>query len=586
MLAYKPIVPISYDIILTLTSLGVAVGVSSLGFIVALRNQRSAGPLGGAVIGLGVALMHYIGMSALELPGHIHWSLPLVHGSILAGMLFASAAVSVAKSSKSDLRLLASVALLTLAIVTLHFIGMGAVQIVPDPTRGFAPLSVAPGSLAIILTCLAGAILGVSLVAAFADRAGLTQLQIVNHALDSMSQGLVMFDANKRVILWNRRYEEIYSLKGNLRVGMTLTELMKARHTAGTLLEDPLEYARKAEAAASKGQEVKHVFCLPNGRIVTGSNSPRLDGGWVSTHEDVTDREAFEQQRAAVEQEKSRREQIDSAIRSFRESASSLLLQVNESLDSMRATANKLLESSSNTSQQVTSGSKTFEETSVNISTVATAAQQLSSSIAAVSSQLAQTTEIAAVATSEAKTTDGEIAALGSGAERIGQVVSLIKTIAAQTNLLALNATIEAARAGEAGRGFSVVAMEVKSLAVETARAAEDIARLVKEAQDTTKIAIGTIQRISSRMQEIDASASTAAKAVANQSDATDEISQNISAAAEGASMVSGVLGDVSSATVEAQKSAEIVLHASLAVETKVMDLKGQVEEFLNRVAA
>ena len=62
------------------------------------------------------------------------------------------------------------------------------------------------------------------------------------------------------------------------------------------------------------------------------------------------------------------------------------------------------------------------------------------------------------------------------GAQKIGDVVKLIRNIAGQTNLLALNATIEAARAGEAGRGFAVVASEVKSLAVQTAKATEEIA--------------------------------------------------------------------------------------------------------------
>ena len=64
---------------------------------------------------------------------------------------------------------------------------------------------------------------------------------------------------------------------------------------------------------------------------------------------------------------------------------------------------------------------------------------------------------------------------LSQTAQRIGEVVQLIQTIASQTNLLALNATIEAARAGDAGKGFAVVASEVKSLANQTAKATEEI---------------------------------------------------------------------------------------------------------------
>jgi methyl-accepting chemotaxis protein len=84
---------------------------------------------------------------------------------------------------------------------------------------------------------------------------------------------------------------------------------------------------------------------------------------------------------------------------------------------------------------------------------------------------------------SVSQSTDAEIAALSQAAQKIGDVVELIRDVAAQTNLLALNATIEAARAGAAGRGFAVVASEVKSLAVQTARATEEISSQIQAVQ-------------------------------------------------------------------------------------------------------
>ena len=207
-------------------------------------------------------------------------------------------------------------------------------------------------------------------------------------------------------------------------------------------------------------------------------------------------------------------------------------------------------------------------------------------SITGMSAQIGQTSAIAAVATQEAQATDGEMAGLASGAERIGEVVELIKSIAAQTNLLALNATIEAARAGEAGRGFAVVASEVKALAVQTARATEDIAKHVEAAQSSTGVAVSTIRRITTRMQEIDKSAAQVASVIAHQSMATEEISHNIFAASDGASQVADVLGEVSGATQDARNSAEIVLCASDAVASTVVELRRKVEEFLGRVAA
>ena len=117
------------------------------------------------------------------------------------------------------------------------------------------------------------------------------------------------------------------------------------------------------------------------------------------------------------------------------------------------------------------------------------------------------TTDIVRAAVDEAQGTNEQISALAQAAQKIGDVVKLIRAIAGQTNLLALNATIEAARAGEAGKGFAVVASEVKSLAVQTAKATEDISQLITAVQGATAGAVAAIGRIAGRMQEIDSCA-------------------------------------------------------------------------------
>jgi methyl-accepting chemotaxis protein len=219
------------------------------------------------------------------------------------------------------------------------------------------------------------------------------------------------------------------------------------------------------------------------------------------------------------------------------------------------------------------------------VETAAVAADELSRSIAEISRQLTHTSNVVGLATSEARSTDGEIAGLASGAQKIGDVIKLIRNIAGQTNLLALNATIEAARAGEAGKGFAVVASEIKSLAVQTAKATEEIASHILAVQNSTGGAVEAIRQIATRMQEINAYTTGVAAAVEQQNSATEEISHNVARAADGTSHVVAVLGEVAGAATETRSSAEVVRDASESAESAVANLRLEVEDFLAKAA-
>ncbi|GAA4592322.1 methyl-accepting chemotaxis protein [Actinoplanes octamycinicus] len=97
----------------------------------------------------------------------------------------------------------------------------------------------------------------------------------------------------------------------------------------------------------------------------------------------------------------------------------------------------------------------------------------------------------------------GTVTSLRSASEEIRHAVDLINQVASQTRLLALNATIEAARAGEAGRGFSVVANEVKTLANETSASSEEIMGQVNTVQQTAAEAVGVLEAVSRSFREI-----------------------------------------------------------------------------------
>ena len=206
--------------------------------------------------------------------------------------------------------------------------------------------------------------------------------------------------------------------------------------------------------------------------------------------------------------------------------------------------------------------------------------------MAEISRQVARSSEIASKAVGDAERTNATVGALSTGAEKIGEVVKLIHSIAAQTNLLALNATIEAARAGESGRGFAVVASEVKALANQTAKATEEISSQVAAMQASTSEAVASIGGITetiSQMSEITVSISTA---VEQQGGATREIARNIQSVAAGSNEISTHIGGVTTAAAATGKAASEVLANARELDNQSGMLRSAVDEFLGKVRA
>ncbi len=430
------------------------------------------------------------------------------------------------------------------------------------------------------------ATLAMALAIAFSTRSTAVDNMRMRIALDNMSQGLCMFDGNERLVVCNRPYMEMYKLSPEITApGRTLSDLLEFRLANKSFSSEPEQYRRELLANMASGKitttEVKH-----NDGIICVINRPMPGGGWVATHEDITERRDAERERVSLQEQQRQRVAIEQAIAIFRRRVEDHLHTVADGAVAMRATATTLFASSEQTSKSAESAVCASNEASVNVETAAIATDELTGSIGEIGRQLTLTTDLVRSAVNEAQGTNQQIAALAQAAQKIGDVIKLIHTIAGQTNLLALNATIEAARAGEAGKGFAVVASEVKSLAVQTAKATEDISKLITSVQTATGGAVAAIGRISGRMEEIDSYASAVSAAVEQQSAATGEISQNVTSAAAGAKTVVSVLTDVSGAAAETRASAESVLTASQAVEAAAADLRREVEDFLAKVAA
>ncbi len=396
-----------------------------------------------------------------------------------------------------------------------------------------------------------------------------------------------MFDADERLAVCNRRYAEMYNLPPEIaRPGTKLSTLLEYRAAHGNFSSNVDEYRVELLASMAGGKIKSTEVKSAEGRTILVSNRPMPDGGWVATHEDITERRDAEQERLAMQEQQQRRGRIEQAIATFRQRVEDHLRTVADGAMAMRATATTLFENSELTSKSAESAVAASNEASTNVETAAVAADELSGSIGEIARQLSLTTDIVRAAVNEAQGTNKQITALAQAAQKIGDVIMLIRAIAGQTNLLALNATIEAARAGEAGRGFAVVASEVKSLAVQTGKATEDIAKLISAVQSSTGGAVDAIGRISGRMKEIDSCATAVSAAVEEQSAATSEISHSVASAADGAKLVASALGEVSGAAAETRHSAESVLTASQAVEAVAAELRREVEGFLARVAA
>jgi methyl-accepting chemotaxis protein len=247
----------------------------------------------------------------------------------------------------------------------------------------------------------------------------------------------------------------------------------------------------------------------------------------------------------------------------------------------LQATATRMNRSAETAGRQVEAASSASQLTNQNLQTLSVAAEQLASSVQEISRQTMQSVQVAREATTMTQQTDLIVRDLVEGAQKIGDIVGLITSIAAQTNLLALNATIEAARAGDAGKGFAVVAGEVKSLATQTSLATQQISGQIANIQATTRGAVDALARIATNIGQVSEIATVIASAVEEQGAATAQIARNageVSANTESVgSNISGLAGNAE----EVRAAASHVLGASGSLGEETARMMSEVDGFL-----
>ena len=255
-----------------------------------------------------------------------------------------------------------------------------------------------------------------------------------------------------------------------------------------------------------------------------------------------------------------------------------------QSLDSTAAQLASISETTaqvvSRAADQADSASAAARQVSGSVHTVSAAAGEIGASIGQIAGSANDAVQVTEEAVAAARTAQDTIGKLDGSSLEIGSVVKTITAIAEQTNLLALNATIEAARAGEAGKGFAVVASEVKDLAQETARATGDIAQRVETIQTDTRQAIEAIGQITEIIAKIDQYQTMIASTVEEQSATTHQMSRSINEAASGAEEIAGRVGSVAATVQSTIAQSEETRETASALAAMGVELRNLVSRF------
>ncbi len=268
----------------------------------------------------------------------------------------------------------------------------------------------------------------------------------------------------------------------------------------------------------------------------------------------------------------------------FEKNVKGIVSTVASAATELSQTAQELTRMMSDTTQVVQNAATGASMTTANVQSVASAAEEMTASVREISSQLQTSNTMVQDSVKRAESADQQAASLSVATQKVKEVIGLISEIAGQINLLALNATIESARAGDAGKGFAVVASEVKNLANQTNKSVEEITRVIQDMNVASEEIVGSLKGIKDAVHNISNSTSTIAAAVEEQSATTNEIARSMQSAAEGTQTISSSLQEVRHSSTDAESSSAQVSGASRELSAQAEQLNVEVDNFLKMI--
>lgn len=273
--------------------------------------------------------------------------------------------------------------------------------------------------------------------------------------------------------------------------------------------------------------------------------------------------------------------EFDRIVAVFEGNVGSVTSTLASAVDELSRSADVMSRSASDTEHRSAAIGASAEETSVTVAAVANSAEELTRSIEVIAVEAERTLRITEVADRNVAETTAAMTDLDASIVDIAGVLDLIRGVADQTRLLALNATIESARAGDVGRGFGVVAMEVRTLADQTAKATETIGDRIRAVEEKVTRCRSATMGLANVIGEVSDAATRIVASVEDQKTTTHDISTSMRMAAEATKDVSSHVTNVAVAAGETESAATLLTGASADVATQSSNLERDVTTFL-----